>query len=244
MIHGVNGHVPVTLNDGDQPSETIGYNLNHTCIRVKDLEASLKFYRDLLGMRSIFYVDSKSFVVYYLGYPKRGTQQSGEEILADRLQRSGLLELIYFKNEKQNTEFMGNREIHPYHTGFCHLGLCVPSVPKAMKRFRDHGVRIVKDVGELPTGAMYGCDDELAERFAGLVRRIGFVADPDGYWVEIVPDGSTTPDAALSRDANPDHESYLDKDDEITIVDGKGTTNMKTGEFTPNTIQDAPIPGK
>ena len=182
MIHGVNGHVPVTLNDGDQPAETVGYNLNHTCIRVKDLEVSLKFYRDLLGMRSIFYVDSKSFVVYYLGYPKRGTQQTGEEILADRLQRSGLLELIYFKNEKQNTEFMGNREIHPYHSGFCHLGLCVPSVPKAMKRFKEHGVKIVKDVGELPTGAMYGCDDELAERFAGLVRRIGFISDPDGYW--------------------------------------------------------------
>ena len=238
----MNGHVPVTLNDGDQPPETIGYNLNHTCIRVKDLEVSLKFYRDLLGMRSIFYVDSKSFIVYYLGYPKRGTQQSGEEILADRLQRSGLLELIYFKNEKQNEEFQGNRQIHPYHTGFCHLGLCVPSVPKAMKRFKENGVKIVKDVGELPTGAMYGCDDELAERFAGLVRRIGFVADPDGYWVEIVPDGSTTPDAALSRDLQPDNDSYLDKDEEITIVDGKGTTNLKTGEFTSHTIKDKPLP--
>lgn len=57
-----------------------------------------------------------------------------------------------------------------------------------------------------------------------------------------MPDGSTTPDAALSREAKPDNESYLDKDEEIVIVDGKGTTNMKTGEFTPNTISDAPIP--
>lgn len=60
--------------------------------------------------------------------------------------------------------------------------------------------------------------------------------------VEIVPDGSTTPDAALSREAKPDNESYLDKDDEITIVDGKGSTNLKTGVFTPNTINDSPIP--
>lgn len=241
LIHGINNHIPVTLNDGDQPKETIGYNLNHTCIRVKDLEASLKFYRDLLGMRSIFYVDSNSFVVYYLGYPKRGTQQTGEEILAERLQKSGLLELIYFKNEKQNDEFQGNREIHPYHTGFCHLGFCVPNVPAAMRRFKEAGVKIVKDVGELPTGAMYGCDDELAERFANLVRRIAFVADPDGYWCEIVPDGSTTPDAALSRDAVPDTTVYKEQD--IRIVDGNGTTDLRTGKLiSKDSINDKPTP--
>lgn len=58
-----------------------------------------------------------------------------------------------------------------------------------------------------------------------------------------MPDGSTTPDAALSRDLKPDNDSYLDKDEEIIIVDGKGTTNMKTGEFTANTIKDVPVPG-
>lgn len=56
-----------------------------------------------------------------------------------------------------------------------------------------------------------------------------------------MPDGSTTPDAALSRDANPDHTAYVEKE-EITIVDGKGTTNLKTGEFKPTTINDNPIP--
>ncbi|BFZ55946.1 hypothetical protein PYCC9005_002987 [Savitreella phatthalungensis] len=242
LIQGVNGHVPVTLNDGDQPAETIGYNLNHTCIRVKDLEESLHFYRDLMGMRSIFYVDSNSFVVYYLGYPKRGHQQTGQEILNERLQKSGLLELIYVKNADDNARFDGNRTVHPYHTGFCHLGFCVPNVPATMRRLKDAGVKVVKDVGELPTGAMYGCTDELAERFANLVRRIAFVADPDGYWCEIVPDGSTTPDAALSREQNPDVAVYKETDT-LHLVDGNGTTDLKTGKLvSSDTVGSKPLP--
>ncbi len=120
------------------------------------------------------------------------------------------------------------------------MGFCVPHVPSAMRRLRNAGVRVIKDVGELPTGKMFGFERELAERFAGLVARIGFVADPDGYWVEIVPSGN---DAATNHDAIPDFQRYLQKEN-VQIVDSHGTKNLATGAMTLVTIEDSPNPMK
>ncbi|GAO49939.1 hypothetical protein G7K_4075-t1 [Saitoella complicata NRRL Y-17804] len=177
----LNDHIPVTGTDGPQPEETIGFNLNHLCIRIRDPEVSLKFYRDVLGLRRIFTVDGNAYTVYYLGYPKdAGKHQSGEELLNERLHRSGLLELIHVHGS-ENDNWPAYTQDHPYRRGFCHIGITVPDMHAAMARMKEHNVKIIKDIGELPTSKMFGlkgADEggvELEPRFAEPVRRIAFV---------------------------------------------------------------------
>ncbi|ODQ50172.1 Glyoxalase/Bleomycin resistance protein/Dihydroxybiphenyl dioxygenase [Saitoella complicata NRRL Y-17804] len=175
----LNDHIPVTGTDGPQPEETIGFNLNHLCIRIRDPEVSLKFYRDVLGLRRIFTVDGNAYTVYYLGYPKdAGKHQSGEELLNERLHRSGLLELIHVHGS-ENDNWPAYTQDHPYRRGFCHIGITVPDMHAAMARMKEHNGGV-----------------ELEPRFAEPVRRIAFVEDPDGYWIELVPNHS---DAALRK---------------------------------------------
>jgi lactoylglutathione lyase len=46
---GLNSEPSIPPND-----PTIGYKFNHTMIRVRDIKESLKFYVDLMGMRTVF----------------------------------------------------------------------------------------------------------------------------------------------------------------------------------------------
>ena len=54
---------PVPAND-----PTIGYKLYHLMIRIRDPKKSLPFYIDLMGMRTVFTMNTGPFTIYYLGY--------------------------------------------------------------------------------------------------------------------------------------------------------------------------------
>lgn len=88
-------------------TDVSSYLMNHTMIRVKDAQKSLKFYQDVMGM-SLFReagVPSAGFTLYFLGYPgKQGFPQNGT---ADR---EGILELTWNHGTEKDESFS-------YHNG-------------------------------------------------------------------------------------------------------------------------------
>ncbi|WP_199798810.1 lactoylglutathione lyase [Qipengyuania thermophila] len=148
-----------------------GYTFNHTMIRVKDPRASLAFYRDLLGMTLLRQIDVEegAFSLYFLAFMDEGDKLPEDE--ADLREyvfsRPGVLELTHnwgTEDEDGPVYHSGNGEPR----GYGHIGLAVPDVEAACRRFADAGVRFIKRPEE------------------GRMKHIAFIADPDGYWIEIL----------------------------------------------------------
>lgn len=107
------------------------YRMNHTMIRVKDAEKSLKFYQDVMGM-SLFRTNEQAaakFNLYFLGYPgDKGTPENG--FTADY---EGLLELTWNYGTEKDENFKyhdGNSEPK----GFGHIGECLfPFIPSPVE---------------------------------------------------------------------------------------------------------------
>jgi lactoylglutathione lyase len=84
--------------------------------------------------------------------------------------RNILIETILFYNSNWGTESdpdqsykIGNAD----GIGYGHIGILVPDVHAACKRFEELGVEFVKKP-----------DD-------GRMKGLAFIKDPDGYWIEI-----------------------------------------------------------
>jgi lactoylglutathione lyase len=104
--------------------------LLHTMIRVGDLDRSIHFYTDVLGMRLLRrkeYPDGE-FTLAFLGY--------GDE------QHNTVLELTY------------NWGISKYDTGnaFGHLAIEVDDVYRAAERIREQGGKIIREPGPMNAG--------------------------------------------------------------------------------------------
>ncbi|KAI1768591.1 glyoxalase I [Hypoxylon sp. FL1150] len=141
------------------------YRMNHTMIRVKDNEKSLKFYQDVLGM-SLFRTNEQpaaKFNLYFLGYPgEKGVPENG--FTADY---EGLLELTWNYGTEKDKDFKyhdGNSEPQ----GFGHICISVDNIDAACARFESLNVNWKKRLTD------------------GRMKNVAFVLDPDGYWVEIV----------------------------------------------------------
>ncbi|CAG8503564.1 13381_t:CDS:2 [Funneliformis mosseae] len=152
------------------------YRFNHTMIRVKDPQVSLKFYEEILGMKyklqfnSSSYLPEKEFTLYFLAYVRDVLPESTDERIKYIFSREAVLELTH----NWKTELDPNFEYHHGNKdpqGFGHLAIAVDNIEAACKRFNDNGVKFIK---KLTDGAM---------------KHIAFIADPDGYWVEIVQAG-------------------------------------------------------
>jgi lactoylglutathione lyase len=96
---------------------------NHTMIRVKDNEKSLKFYQEVMGMTLMRTSENEAakFNLYFLGYPGSKevpkTTANGVNPIADR---EGLLELTWnYGTEKQEDFKYHNGNDEPQ--GFGHI---------------------------------------------------------------------------------------------------------------------------
>ena len=98
----------------------IQFGLDHVMLRVLDLEKSLAFYRDILGMKVLRHTDYESgrFTNVFLSF-NENTESS--------------LELTYNWDQKD-----------PYEKGqaFGHLALMVNDIHKAVEKLAESGVRI------------------------------------------------------------------------------------------------------
>ncbi|HXV50186.1 MAG TPA: lactoylglutathione lyase [Candidatus Binatia bacterium] len=103
----------------------------HTMIRVNDLDESLKFYCDALGMKLLKKRDYESgrFTNAFVGYGSEETD--------------AVIELTY------------NWDTHAYDigNGFGHIALGVPDVYKACAELRAKGVKIVREPGPMKHGS-------------------------------------------------------------------------------------------
>lgn len=143
------------------------YVLTHTMLRVKDLDRSLKFYRDVLGMRLAKRLDFEGsrFTLAFLQPAGHRDQVDGS--LERTFSAPGLLELTYNWGAEDDPDVKmhsGNDEPK----GFGHICIAVPNIETACKRFDDLGVEFQKRLGQ------------------GGMKEIAFIKDPDGYWIEIV----------------------------------------------------------
>ncbi len=153
--------------------ETQSYVFNQTMLRIKDPKISLDFYTRIIGMklyRKIDFSDMK-FTLYFLAMsgdvddnnvPKEDNQRT-----TWTFSQRAMLELTHnwgSENDKNFTYHNGNTDPQ----GFGHIGFSVPDVYAASNRFEKLGVKFIKKP-----------DD-------GKMKGLAFIADPDGYWIEIL----------------------------------------------------------
>ncbi|RRQ23396.1 lactoylglutathione lyase [Guyparkeria sp. SCN-R1] len=120
----------------------------HTMIRVSDLEKSLAFYTDVLGMKLLRQQDypAGEFTLAFVGY--------GEE------SETAVLELTHNWGDHQ----------YDLGDGYGHIAIEVDDVYAAAEKIREKGGKILREPGPMNAGSTI----------------IAFVADPDGYAIELI----------------------------------------------------------
>ncbi|OBZ70676.1 Lactoylglutathione lyase [Grifola frondosa] len=149
-------------------AETASFKFNHTMLRVKDPKESLKFYTEVLGMDLVDKKAFDSFTLYFLAFDHGDSTDS-----VNRFAREGILELTHNHGTESDPSFQGyaSGNSEPGR-GFGHIAITVDDVEKACERFESLGVKFQKRPSD------------------GRMRNIAFILDPDGYWVEILPNQS------------------------------------------------------
>jgi lactoylglutathione lyase len=159
---------------------------NHTMIRVKDAEKSLKFYQETMGM-TLFRTSENAaagFNLYFLGYPdSRGVPEDGNTADVE-----GLLELTWnYGTEKDENFKYHNGNDQPQ--GFGHI--CEHSSSRLLLCCSVHQANSVAGVSvdklEAACERFESLNVNWKKRLTdGRMKNVAFVLDPDGYWVEIV----------------------------------------------------------
>ncbi|KAI5244056.1 lactoylglutathione lyase-like protein [Aureobasidium subglaciale] len=158
---------PVSETEGKK-SDVATYRMNHTMIRVKDAEKSLKFYQDVMGMTLQRTSEQKEagFTLYFLSYGPKAPEQSANGVnpIADR---EGILELTWNHGSESDPNVKyhnGNDEPQ----GFGHTCVSVDDLDAACKRFEDMKVSWKKRLTD------------------GRMKNVAFILDPDNYWIEVI----------------------------------------------------------
>ncbi|XP_004673499.1 PREDICTED: lactoylglutathione lyase [Condylura cristata] len=154
----------------DPDPSTKDFLLQQTMLRIKDPKKSLEFYTKILGMTLLQKLDfpTMKFSLYFLAYEdKNDIPTEKDEKLAWVFSRKATLELTHnWGTEDDETQSYHSGNSDP--RGFGHIGIAVPDVHSACKRFEELGVKFVKKP-----------DD-------GKMKGLAFIQDPDGYWIEIL----------------------------------------------------------
>ncbi|MGX2039940.1 lactoylglutathione lyase [Methylocaldum sp. MU1018] len=120
----------------------------HTMIRVGELDRSIRFYTEVLGMKLLRKQDfpEGKFTLAFVGF--------GDE------QHNSVIELTY------------NWGVARYDLGdaFGHVAIEVDDVYQAVERIKQAGGEVLREAGPMKHGSTV----------------IAFIADPDGYKIELI----------------------------------------------------------
>lgn len=122
--------------------------LLHTMLRTGNLDRSIEFYTQVLGMRLLRRKDypEGKFTLAFIGYGEEGGNT--------------VIELTY------------NWGVEKYELGnaYGHIAIEVDDIYAACEAIRQKGGKIIREAGPMNAGTTI----------------IAFVADPDGYYIELI----------------------------------------------------------
>lgn len=189
--------------DGRAEKQTQGFWINHTGLNVNNLTASMAFYGDVLGMRHIFTIQyTEHYSLTYMGFAQGGRNgtghQTGAELMRFKNNSGGLIKLLFF-SESDTPPVPSTKRT----STVANLGLVVPDLAAAQKRFKKHAVKIVKPrgvetlSGDSPVAIAFNIgpestsnQTEVEELVKGLQTtdfgNIVFIEDPDGNLIEVI----------------------------------------------------------
>lgn len=163
----------------NRPTGTEQFVLNQTMLRVRDPDASIAFYRDVLGMTLLQRLDfaEMQFSLFVLAYLDENETVPDDPSERARFifSRETTLELTHNWGTETDADFDGYHNGNAEPHGFGHLGISVPDVNAACERFEELNVPFIKRPDE------------------GRMSGIAFIADPDGYWIEILSPAGMAP---------------------------------------------------
>lgn len=88
-------------NDGPQAAATLGYSSQHTALFVSNFDKSVAFYRDILGMRTVFEIKWDTYKISYLTYSGGGgdeaVHETGAQLFGKQTKLKGGFELQWYK---------------------------------------------------------------------------------------------------------------------------------------------------
>ncbi|SCU83035.1 LAMI_0C01772g1_1 [Lachancea mirantina] len=150
-------------------SQNSSLRLNHSCVRIKNPETSLKFYTSNFGMTLVGHkkFPDMKFDLYFLSFPKTPFPQNekGED---DVFGVSGVLELTHNYGTEDDPDFKVNNGNEEPFRGFGHICFSLPDVEKTCAELEANGVAFKKRLSD------------------GRQKNIAFALDPDGYWIELL----------------------------------------------------------
>ncbi|KAI1978162.1 Lactoylglutathione lyase [Ophidiomyces ophidiicola] len=144
------------------------YRFNHTMLRVKNPEVSLKYYQEVMGMQLVRTLENEAagFNLYFLGYSESNPARKADAS-NPVAQWEGLLELTWnYGTEKQEGKVYHDGNTEPQ--GFGHICISVDDLDAACARFESLNVNWKKRLTD------------------GRMKNVAFVLDPDGYWIEVI----------------------------------------------------------
>eukprot|EP00512_Aurantiochytrium_limacinum_P003712 CAMPEP_0171500352 /NCGR_PEP_ID=MMETSP0958-20121227/8941_1 /TAXON_ID=87120 /ORGANISM="Aurantiochytrium limacinum, Strain ATCCMYA-1381" /LENGTH=363 /DNA_ID=CAMNT_0012035019 /DNA_START=93 /DNA_END=1184 /DNA_ORIENTATION=- len=170
----------IELVPAQREVEADRYNLSQTMIRITDPNLSIPFYRDLFGMEVVreshYDKDKGDFSLFFLATQTEELEKlkaSGCEAITKTLW-DPCLELTWnhgTENEEgpqyhngNDTEFNGKSAPK----GFGHLAFLLDDVEKCCDILAELNVPFVQKTQD------------------GLFRKVAFVKDPTGYWIELI----------------------------------------------------------
>ena len=117
------------------------FHFAHNNLNVLDLDGSMKFYEEALGLKEVRRINGEGFIIVYLG---------------DAHKSKHLLELTWLKDRKEPYN-LGDNEFH--------LAFTADDFDAAHEKHKQMGCICYENPG----------------------MGIYFISDPDGYWLEVLP---------------------------------------------------------
>lgn len=156
----------------DGKTDVSSYRLNHTMIRVKDAQRSIRFYREVLGMKLLSTSEhpNAEFTLYFLGFNDDDSFVENSLTREEQAALEGVLELTWnWGTEKDEGFKYHNGNAQPQ--GYGHIGISTDDA-------ESYCANIVAKFGdEVQWNLKYD---------AGKLKNIAFVRDPDDYSIEIL----------------------------------------------------------